>query len=174
MLNKFLKNCYYRNDCKLTKIFSICVDGPLYAVSNLNNSRCYTGIPEATQNNPNIDSARSSPEPEIIIQANEPDEISKVNDHVIYQRYLSPIEGVPSSPSSASSVAKEREDQTYLQPIDELRASKRFLDRSKNSSPEPEVAYLEPLHGIPEPVRKMKRIVNELQKTCQFHHVATS
>ncbi|CAB4021173.1 Hypothetical predicted protein [Paramuricea clavata] len=122
-------------------------DGPLYAVSNLNTSR-YSGLPEK-QNNPNSDSARSSPSPEIAVSSDEPGNISKDNQHIIYQRYLSPVEGVP--PPSASPVAKEGDDRTYLQPIDELRASKRFLQHSRNDSPEPEETYLEPLHGIPVP-----------------------
>ena len=157
MLLLIIINAYLLWFCKQTKIFSISADGPLYAVSNLN-ARTYSGIPE-TQNNQNSDSARSSPDPEIVPH-DEPGEIPKENQHVIYQRYLSPIEGVPSLPSSVSSVAKEGENETYVQPIDELRASKRFLERSRNRSPEPEVAYLEPLHGIPVPVRLIVQLVS--------------
>mgnify|MGYP002803866799 FL=1 len=79
-----------------------------------------------------------------------PGHISQENQHVIYQRYLSPVEGVP--PPSVSTVEREESDLTYLQPIDELRASKRFLQSPNNDNPESEDTYLEPLHGLPVPV----------------------
>lgn len=100
------------------------------------------------KNQQNSESARSSPE--IVVDNQSP--ISKDNQNVVYERYLSPIENVPTPPESV--IAVDREDETYLQPIDELRASKRFLQRSRNGSPEPDYSetYLEPLHGIPVPV----------------------
>ncbi|XP_028408023.1 uncharacterized protein LOC114530630 [Dendronephthya gigantea] len=120
-------------------------DGPLYAVSNLSGSR-YTDI-RAGQNQQNSDSARSSPE----IVADNQSHISRDNQRVVYERYLSPIESAPTQPESVTPI--DRGDETYLQPIDELRASKRFLQRSRNDSPEPDdpETYLEPLHGIPVP-----------------------
>ena len=124
-------------------------EGPLYAVSNLSGSR-YKGLPGRQNNSGNPDSVRSSPEPEIM-PSDAPGHISQENQHVIYQRYLSPIEGVPPPTMSVPMVKREESDLTYLQPVDELRASKRFLQRSKNDSPEPEDTYLEPLHGLPVP-----------------------
>ncbi len=124
----------------------------MYAVSNLSGSR-YTGLPER-QNNPNSDSPRSSPEPEISISPDAPDHISKENQQVVYQRYLTPVEGVPPPPRSISPIVGENE--TYLQPIDELRASKRFLQQSRNNTgSEDDNTYLEPLHGIPVPVSQV-------------------
>ena len=81
-----------------------------------------------------------------------PGHIPQENQHVIYQRYLSPVEGVPPPTNSVPTVEREESDLTYLQPIDELRASKRFLQGSKNDNPDPEDTYLEPLHGLPAPV----------------------
>ena len=135
-------------------LFILFTDGPLYAVSNLSGSR-YTGIPER-QNNPNSDSARSSPTPQETISPDVAGTTSNNNPEIVYQRYLSPIEGVPPPSNSVSPITIDRQDHTYLQPIDELRASKRFLQRSRNGSPVPDdTAYLEPLHGIPIPVSQI-------------------
>lgn len=89
---------------------------------------------------------------EIIISpttGDSPNDIPKEKQNKVYQRYLSPVEGVPPPQGSASPEIKG-EDETYLKPIDELRASKRFLQQS--STEEPEDTYLEPLHGTPVPV----------------------
>lgn len=131
-------------------LFPIFTEGPLYAVSNLSNS-CYTGLPEGPNKPSASNSVRSSPGREIVTLHEEDGCVSPAKKRILYQRYLSPIEGVPPSPKwSASPVAKSGQDETYLKPIDELRASKRFLQRAKYESPEPsDDEYLQPLHGVP-------------------------
>lgn len=82
-------------------------DGPLYAVTTLNTSR-YTGIredrrdqtPDSTHSSMNTDISETKP---------------RDNKH-IYERYLTPIDGLPGQASSSRSEDRGQ-DSGYLQPV---------------------------------------------------------
>ena len=92
------------------------LDGPLYAVTNLNGNH-YTGITEkradegqrTAQSSLKSNASRNK-------QGDDASEVGKTvtNDKSVYERYLSPIEGLPRE----KAVSKKRDqDSDYLEPV---------------------------------------------------------